>query len=128
MNTAVVMLGTNINQDENLILAQEKLRDFFEILDESTILVTKPIGKKYINDFHNQAVKILSDDSAKEITSHFKHIENEMGRSSETSKQGIVPIDIDLILWNGVQKRNDYDKYAFVKKCVDEIKDKVELV
>jgi 2-amino-4-hydroxy-6-hydroxymethyldihydropteridine diphosphokinase len=128
MNTAVVMLGTNINQDENLILAKEKLRDFFEILDESTILVTKPIGKKYINDFHNQAVKILSDDSAKEITSHFKHIENEMGRSSETSKQGIVPIDIDLILWNGVQKRNDYDKYAFVKKCVDEIKDKVELV
>lgn len=128
MNTAIVMLGANVNQEQNLILAKELLAEFFEILDESSIMITKPIGKKYKTDFHNQAIKILSDDTAKQITSHFKHIENEMGRSALTNLKGEVPIDIDLIFWNGVQKRSDYDKFPFVKQCVDEIKDNVELV
>ena len=128
MNTAVVMLGANVNQEENLMKAKERLADFFEIFDERSVLITKPIGKKYKTDFHNQAVKILSDDTAKQIISHFKHIENEMGRSAQTNMRGEVPIDIDLIFWNGVQKRADYDKYPFVKQCVDEIKDRVELI
>ncbi|MCE5331669.1 MAG: 2-amino-4-hydroxy-6-hydroxymethyldihydropteridine diphosphokinase [Bacteroidales bacterium] len=128
MNTAIVMLGTNVNQEHNLISAKEKLSEFFEILDESSILITKPIGKKYNTDFHNQAIKILSDDTAKETALHFKQIENEMGRSPLTNQMGEVPIDIDLIFWNGVQKRNDYDKFPFVRQCVDEIKDNVELI
>lgn len=128
MNTAIVMLGTNVNQEHNLISAKEKLSEFFEILDESSILITKPIGKKYNTDFHNQAIKILSDDTAKETALHFKQIENEMGRSPLTNQMGEVPIDIDLIFWNGVQKRNDYDKFPFVRHCVDEIKDNVELI
>jgi len=137
MNTAIVMLGANVNQEENLITAKNRLNDFFEILDESTILITQPIGKKYKTEFHNQAIKILSDDTAKQTTKHFKHIENEMGRSAQTNQRGEVPIDIDLIFWNGVQKRSfwngvqkrsDYDKYPFVKQCVDEIKDNPELI
>ncbi|MGB4415580.1 MAG: 2-amino-4-hydroxy-6-hydroxymethyldihydropteridine diphosphokinase [Paludibacter sp.] len=128
MNTAIVMLGSNVNQEQNLILAKEKLSEFFEILDESSILITKPVGKKYNTDFHNQAIKILSDDTAKETALHFKQIENEMGRSPLTNQMGEVPIDIDLIFWNGVQKRNDYDKFSFVRQCVDEIKDNVELI
>jgi len=128
MNTAIVMLGTNINQEENLVKAKEMLSNFFEIIDESSVLITAPIGKKYKNDFHNQAIKLISDDTSKEITSHFKQIENEMGRSPQTNLKGEVPIDIDLIFWNGIQKRADYDKFPFVKQCVDEIKDNAELV
>ena len=44
-----------------------------------------------------------------------------IGRSPLTNMQGDVPIDIDLIFWNGQQKRNDYDKFDFVRECVDEI-------
>ena len=45
MNTAVVMLGANLNGEENIRTIREKLSDYFEIIDESSILVTKPIGK-----------------------------------------------------------------------------------
>ncbi len=128
MNTAIVMLGSNIEQDINLTRAKERLADFFEILDESTMLVTDPIGKKYTTKFHNQAIKIISDDSAKEVARLFKQIENEMGRSALTSQRAEVPIDIDLIFWNNVQKRSDYDRFPFVRQCVDEIKDRVEFV
>lgn len=128
MNTAIVMLGSNINQKSNLDRAKERLSDFFEILDESTMLITDPIGKKYTTKFHNQAIKIISDDSAKEVARLFKQIENEMGRSALTSQKAEVPIDIDLIFWNKVQHRSDYDKFPFVRQCVDEIKDRVEFI
>ena len=127
MNTAIVMLGSNINQAENLVKTKERLNEFFEIIDESAVLITKPIGKKYQSNFHNQAIKLLSDDTHKETERLFKLIENEMGRSAATNQQGVVPIDIDLILWNNIQKRNDYDRFPFVKQCIDEIKDNVEL-
>jgi 2-amino-4-hydroxy-6-hydroxymethyldihydropteridine diphosphokinase len=127
MNTAIVMIGTNTDE-ENLSKAKERISDFYEILDQSSILQTKPIGKKYKTDFYNQAIKILSDDTAKETANHFKHIENEMGRSANTSQRGEVPIDIDLIMWNGEIKRSDYEKYSFVRQCTDEIKDNSEII
>ena len=128
MNTAIVMLGSNIDQNSNLTRAKERLADFFEILDESTMLITEPIGKKYTTKFHNQAIKVISDDSAKEVARLFKQIENEMGRSALTSQKAEVPIDIDLIFWNNNQQRSDYDKFPFVRQCVDEIKDRVAFI
>jgi 2-amino-4-hydroxy-6-hydroxymethyldihydropteridine diphosphokinase len=115
------MLASNSDRENNIIRARERLADFFEIIAQSNVLDTEPVGKKYKNRFLNQALKILADDTAKIATLHFKHIENEMGRSAATNKQGIVPIDIDLIFWNGEQRRNDYDRFEFVRQCVDEI-------
>jgi len=102
MNTAIIMLGANINQEENLMLAKEKLNSFFEIIDESTIIQTKPIGKKYSTDFYNQALKLITDDTHKETERLFKLIENEMGRSSITNHRGEVPIDI--LEWHSEKK------------------------
>ncbi len=121
MNTAIVMLGSNFHKEQNLERAKEMLSEFFEIVDQSKILLTKPIGNKYKNDFLNQALKLYSADIATETQKHFKHIEDLLGRSPLTSSMGDVPIDIDLIFWNGQQKRSDYDNYDFVKECVDEI-------
>lgn len=121
MNTAIVMLGSNYQKEENLERAKEKLGEFFEIVDESKIILTKPVGEKYKNEFLNQAVVLLSADSANETQNHFKHIEDLLGRSPLTSMLGDIPIDIDLIFWNGEQKRIDYDKFDFVRDCVDEL-------
>ncbi len=121
MNTAIVMLASNFQKEQNLDRAKEMLSEFFEITDESKVLLTRPIGKNYTNDFFNQALKLLSADTAIETQKHFKHIEDLLGRSPLTNMMGDVPIDIDLIFWNGQQKRNDYDNYDFVKECVDEL-------
>lgn len=124
MNTAIVMLGSNFQKEQNLERAKEMLSEFFEIVDQSSVLLTKPVGTKYTNEFLNQALKLLSVDTAIETQKHFKHIEDLLGRSPLTNMQGDVPIDIDLIFWNGEQKRNDYDNYDFVKICVDELLDR----
>lgn len=125
MNTAIVMLGSNFHKEGNLERTKELLSEVFEITGESRILQTKARGKKSNSeDYLNQAITLLSADSAKETQRHFKHIEDLLGRSPLTNMMGDVPIDIDLIFWNGVQKRNDYDRFDFVKELVDELLDK----
>ena len=71
---------------------------------------------------------MLSADSAIETQNHFKHIEDLLGRSPLTSMIGDIPIDIDLIFWNGEQRRVDYDKYDFVRECVDELLERIKIV
>lgn len=122
MNTAIVMLGSNFNPELNLELVKEKLSDYFDITKQSNILVNKPVGNKYKNDFHNQALKLLSVETAEETRYIFKKIEIEMGRTPESKAKGEIPIDIDLIFWNDIQIDTDYNHFDFVTKCVDEIR------
>lgn len=121
MNTAVIMLGSNINPEENIELAKEKLSEYFEFVSHSNQYKTKPVGKNYQSDFHNEALKLLSEETAEETKDIFKQIEKEMGRTPESKTNGLIPIDIDLIFWNQKQVHDDYSRFDFVKSCVDEI-------
>jgi 2-amino-4-hydroxy-6-hydroxymethyldihydropteridine diphosphokinase len=124
MNEGIIMLGSNYNAEENIIKAKEKINDKYEIVDESTVLITLPRGKKYKNHFLNQAIKILSDEYFEDSVVFFKQIEKELGRTTEGKDAGIIPIDIDFVFWNDTAMRKDYDKWDFVRTCIDQIKDK----
>jgi 2-amino-4-hydroxy-6-hydroxymethyldihydropteridine diphosphokinase len=121
MNTAIIMLGSNTNAEQNIDLAKEKISEFYEIVSVSSPLITKPHGKHYKSDFRNEAIKLLSDETAEETKATFKQIEIELGRTPENKKQGVMPIDIDLIYWNGTVLNQDYERFDFVKQCTDEI-------
>jgi 2-amino-4-hydroxy-6-hydroxymethyldihydropteridine diphosphokinase len=123
MNTALIMIGSNFNADMNLEIAREKLSEYFEIVSQSSTLTTKAVGKKYKADFVNEAIAILSDDTSEGTKAMFKQIEKEMGRTHESKTKGEIPIDIDLIFWNDNLVHEDYNRFPFVKKCIDEIKD-----
>jgi len=124
MNEGIIMLGSNYNAEENIIKAKEKINDKYEIVDESTVLITLPRGKKYKNHFLNQAIKILSDEYFEDSVVFFKQIEKELGRTTEGKDAGIIPIDIDFVFWNDTAMRKDYEKWDFVRTCIDQIKDK----
>ncbi len=121
MNTALIMLGSNLNPEENLDLVIEKLCESFDLVSQSSLIVTKPVGENYKEDFLNMALKILSPDTADETISIFKQIETDLGRTPESKQKGLIPIDIDLIFWNQKQVHPDYSKFEFVKKCIDEL-------
>lgn len=124
MNEGIIMLGSNNNAEENITMAKEKINDKYEIIDESTVLVTLPRGKRYKNHFLNQAIKILSDEYLEDSVSFFKQIEKELGKTQEGKEQGIIPIDIDFVFWNDNSVRDDYEKWDFVRICIDQIKNK----
>lgn len=118
------MLGSNLNPEENITRAKEKINDQYEIIDESTVLITLPRNKKYKNHFYNQAIKILSDEYFEDSVRFFKQIEQELGRTPKGKSNGLIPIDIDFVFWNETAMRDDYEKWDFVKICIDQIKDK----
>jgi 7,8-dihydro-6-hydroxymethylpterin-pyrophosphokinase len=121
MNTAIVMLGSNYNAEQNIDSAKEKIAEFYEIIAFSSRIVSKPHGQHYKNKFCNEAIKILSDDTAEETKMTFKQIEIDLGRTSESKRTGNIPIDIDTIYWNETIVHADYERFDFVRKCVDEI-------
>lgn len=122
MNTAIIMLGSNSNADINLELAKDILSSYFDVVKESSTTTSKPFGKNYHADFWNKALKILSVETKEETIYIFKNIEAEMGRTADSKKSGIIPIDIDLIFWNDNQVHFDYDRFDFVRKCINEIR------
>lgn len=123
MNTALIMLGSNLDSEINLEIVKEKIAEHFEIVSCSSRTKTKPYGKQYKSDFYNEALKILSVETAEETKRIFKDIEVEMGRTVESKKHGQIPIDIDLIFWNENLVHSDYDRFLFVKASIDEITD-----
>jgi 2-amino-4-hydroxy-6-hydroxymethyldihydropteridine diphosphokinase len=116
------MLGSNSNADINLELAKDILSSYFDVVKESSTTTSKPFGKNYHADFWNKALKILSVETKEETIYIFKNIEAEMGRTADSKKSGIIPIDIDLIFWNDNQVHFDYDRFDFVRKCINEIR------
>jgi len=122
MNTAYIMLGSNSNAENNITLAIYKLTSYFQLINQSSILVTEPIGVHYKLPFQNEALKILSTVTSDETIAIFKQIEKEMGRTPESKQLGIIPIDIDLIFWNDTLLHEDYNRFHFVKTCVDEVR------
>ena len=122
MNTAIIMLGSNSNADINLELAKDLLSSYFDVVKESPTTTSKPFGKNYHADFWNKALKNLSVETKEETIYIFKNIEAEMGRTADSKKSGIIPIDIDLIFWNDNQVHSDYDRFDFVRKCINEIR------
>lgn len=124
MNEGIIMLGSNVNPEANINLAKDKINDKYEIITESTSLITLPRNNKYKNYFINQAIKILSDEYYADTVKFFKQIEKELGRTENGKEEGLIPIDIDFVFWNGSAMRNDYERWDFVRTCIDQIKDK----
>jgi len=121
MNTVIIMLGSNSSAEINIGLAIKKLSSRFKIIKESSVITSKPVGSHYLSDFRNKAIKLSSNKTLKETVSILKSIEIEIGRTPDSKQLGIIPIDIDLIFWNENQVHTDYDRFEFVKECVDEI-------
>jgi 2-amino-4-hydroxy-6-hydroxymethyldihydropteridine diphosphokinase len=121
MNSVFIMLGSNIHPEINLELAKTKIALSFQMDACSEVLVTEPVGSHYLSPFTNIAIKVLTLHSLEETKLILKQIEMDMGRTLDCKKLGIIPIDIDLIFWNEDLVHRDYNRFPFVKTCIDQL-------
>jgi len=121
MNTALVLLGSNVDTEKNISVANEILALSFGIEKSSSLEFSMPVGDQYKSPFANKAVKLTTHLTQKETVELFKSIETKMGRTAESKINGIIPIDIDLIFWNDNLEHDDYHKFDFIKKCIDQL-------
>ncbi len=107
----IISLASNYRQKENLEEARQRLSQIFLSHYFSRELWTAPFnstkreeqGEKSEDSkepvrYLNQLVFGKSTHGAQQLQEKLKVIENEMGRTAAYRQQGIVPIDLDLML------------------------------
>lgn len=121
MNLCVASLSSNIEADKNMAEAKVILKNYFSNIRFSSQIQTLPQGKGYTSDFLNSVVMFSTDLTFEYLNEILKTIETQLGRTSLLKMQKKVPIDIDIICWNGQVVHSDYKRFPFLRKLIGEL-------
>lgn len=101
MNTAYLMLGSNINKEHNLPAAVRLLAAHGELAAVSTIYETAPIGNPNDPSFFNAAVILHTSLPPAQLKSEvLAVIEAQLGRQRTADPNAARTIDLDIALFN----------------------------
>jgi 2-amino-4-hydroxy-6-hydroxymethyldihydropteridine diphosphokinase len=121
MHIATILLGSNINAEQNLKLAEKALKRECKILNKSNIYYTKSVGTNG-PDFLNQAINIqtpLKQDELKYLL--LRKIEHDLGRIRKEDKYAARTIDLDIIIFDNQVVENAVWKQCFIASPVSDL-------
>ena len=120
-NSAILLLGSNIEPEQNILAALRLLSQQTDLIAKSRIWETEAIGSSGPN-FLNMAIKLETVLDANSIKSEIiTPIENKLKRVRTEDKYASRTIDIDIIIYNGeVMDPNLWEK-AFIALPVSEL-------
>lgn len=100
MNGVVLLLGSNIDPERNLVRAIERLGRYADIRTLSQVYQTAPVGGREQPDFLNAALLLYSEYSPEELKGQvLRRIEAELGRVRTADKNAARTIDLDIALY-----------------------------
>lgn len=121
LNSAIILIGSNISPEENVILGIQKLGSSCKITDCSSIWETASIGTSAPN-FLNLALRIETYLSATDLKNNILcMIELELGRVRTGDKCAPRTLDLDIIVFNNDVLDQDLWKNAFIALPVSEL-------
>ena len=96
----ILCLGTNVEQQRNMEEAQNLLRKTVEDIAFTPSLWTDPVNTVSPQYLNCMAIgwSVMAYDDVLRMT---KALERGMGRTEEARRAGLVPIDIDILLYDG---------------------------
>ena len=127
-NQFVISVGSNIDKKENIInRVIAHLDTIFARLISSSIYTTDALNGKDA-PYSNCVVAYLTDDlSSEDIVSTLKQVERVFGRTPELKSRGIVPIDLDLVIYKGFILRERDFNYDYFQIGWNEIRQTLNL-
>ena len=123
-----VSLGSNIDPEANLRTGVRELRHRFGAVRVSAVYRNAAVGFDG-DDFLNLVAAFESELSPREICESIEGIHNLVGRVRDSEKWESRPLDIDLLLYNGLVMdeppvrvpRDDVLEYSFVLRPLAEL-------
>lgn len=109
MNHAFIALGTNIEPRESYMqqaLAQLARQKGIQIIKESSIYETAPVGYTDQAQFLNLVIEVKTTYTALELLQVCQAIETDLGRK-RTIRFGPRTIDLDILLYNHENKETE---------------------
>lgn len=114
MNKVVLSIGSN--SDDCFIKMNNCIKWLStEIIDIKTShIYSTPAVNGKDRDYLNAVASGYSRCEFEDLKYRFKQYEQLSGRTLESKKKGVIPIDIDIVMWNDVVlKDNDYKQQYF---------------
>ena len=110
MHKIILALGSNHEAKVNIELALNLLSKSIKII-QSTPSYDNESTEFPISIFTNKILVCETELSYEKLNKELKHIETECGRNNYTKTTGIIPLDIDILLYdNNRYHINDWDK------------------
>ena len=101
LHQVCLLVGSNIQAEENLRLALQRLQEKVTILRTSSVWKTAAVGSDG-PDFLNLAVLVATPLTAPELKMQvLRPLEAGMGRVRTVDKNAARPIDLDIIVFDG---------------------------
>ena len=109
--TCLICLGSNIRPETNIPTAVKHLTALFPDIIWGTTVETPAEGITFyscIPSYTNIAATFTTTLGPDEIKQQFRQIEDSCGRTPQSRKTGLVPLDIDLLIYgDAVLKPSD---------------------
>jgi 2-amino-4-hydroxy-6-hydroxymethyldihydropteridine diphosphokinase len=101
LNRAFLSLGSNLNPEQNLRAAVERLGAFGQVEAVSSVWQTSPLGRADQPDYLNAAVLLATPLSALALRNEaIPALERALGRVRTSDKNASRTIDVDIMLFN----------------------------
>ena len=121
MHTCLLCLGSNLDASTRLTAARSALLSHFPHIRFSEEMVTEAIGSGFLSPFHNQVASLNTSLSAEQMRTILKRIEQKQGRLPEDKANGIVKLDIDLLMYDDIVLKPKDMEREFVKIGLEEL-------
>ena len=99
-HTCILCLGSNFYRIAHMAYAQRELKKHFPTIRFSEEMETEAIGSRFLSPFSNQVASFETTLSSEKVRAILKQIERDLGRLPEEKSQGVIRIDIDLLMYD----------------------------
>lgn len=96
--SCLICLGSNYDREIHMNAARKALSETFPNIRFGEELETEAIGEGFFSPFSNQLATFQTSLTTDEIRQRLKEIEQDNGRMPQEKSQGIVKIDIDILI------------------------------
>lgn len=96
--SCLICLGSNYDREIHMNAARKALSETFPNIRFGEELETEAIGEGFFSPFSNQLATFQTSLTTNEIRQRLKEIEQDNGRTPQEKSQGIVKIDIDILI------------------------------
>lgn len=102
MHKVIISLASNFQHEQHLRQARQILNQMLLHPRYTPQLWTEAVGKNCDKDqrYLNQLVTASTDMSCTELETFLKETEIHLGRTEQLRQKGLVPIDLDLMLYD----------------------------
>ena len=114
LHSCLICMGSNFDRHPHMASARAALSEAFPDIRFGPELETEAIGSRFLSPFSNQLARFSTPLPAEEVRCLLKSIEKAHGRKPEDKAQGIVRLDIDLLMYDTTILKPEDMKRPFV--------------